>query len=83
MTEEMLQTFVDREEALETSGRVEFDDFATAVGGGMASDIAGHCAKSRGSGKEFGGGIAQRCRRVHRCVCADRRGPPSHHDALR
>ena len=33
MTEEMLQTFVDREEALETSGRLEFDDFATAVGG--------------------------------------------------
>ena len=32
MTEEMLQTFVDREEALETSGRLEFDDFATVVG---------------------------------------------------
>ena len=30
MTEEMLQTFVDREEALETSGRVEFDDFGAA-----------------------------------------------------
>ena len=77
MTEEMLQTFVDREEALETSGRVEFDDFGAA--GPQTSPAIARSLRAAARSSEAGlRNVADAS-----CVCADRRGPPSHHDALR